>query len=74
MKKKLRSKRGQTLVEYIILVVIIAIAVISVAGAFSDRIRTLFTGATVELGGTQAQDASTQSATLIKKMTQSGIQ
>jgi len=51
MMKLRNSKKGQTMVEYIIIVVIIAIAVIAVAGVFSDRIRALFGGATVELGG-----------------------
>lgn len=57
------SKKGQTLVEYIIIVVIIAIAAIAVAGVFSDRIRALFGGATVELGGDQsAVDSATGTA------------
>lgn len=51
--KRRKLKSGQTMVEYIIIVVIIAIAVISIAGVFSDRIRAMFGGAVVELGGDQ---------------------
>jgi len=76
MKKKLNRKSGQTLVEYIILVVIIAIAVIAIAGAFSDRIRAMFGGATVELGGdTAAVDAAvaTGSKDMLKKIDKDGV-
>ena len=52
MKKSRKS--GQTIVEYVILIAIIAVAAIAVIGVFSDRIRTMFGGATVELGGDQA--------------------
>ena len=52
MKKS--SKNGQTMVEYIIIVCIIAVAAIAVVGVFSDRIRAMFGGATVELGGDKA--------------------
>ncbi|OVE75388.1 hypothetical protein BVX97_04780 [bacterium E08(2017)] len=48
---KKRSKSGQTMVEYIIIVLIIAIAALAVVGAFSDRVRNLFGVATEELGG-----------------------
>ena len=77
MSRKLRNKKGQTLVEYIILVVIIAIAVIAIAGAFSDRIREMFVGATVELGGDQsAVDAAldTQSKDFLKQVKKDGVQ
>ena len=53
MKKRRQGQRGQTMVEYIIIVVIVAIAVIAIVGVFSDRIRAMFGGATVELGGKQ---------------------
>lgn len=61
--KKSNRKSGQTIVEYIIIVVIIAIAAIAVVGVFGDRIRAMFGGATVELGGDQgAVDAATDTS------------
>ncbi len=45
------SKSGQTMVEYIIIVLIIAIAALAIVGVFSDRVRELFGFATEELGG-----------------------
>ncbi|MEK7270761.1 MAG: hypothetical protein AAB215_07475 [Planctomycetota bacterium] len=63
MKAARKSKSGQTIVEYIIIVVIIAIAAIAVIGVFGDRIRAMFGGAAVELGGTQSDvDAATQTS------------
>jgi Flp pilus assembly pilin Flp len=63
MKKLMRRKSGQTMVEYIIIVVIVAIAVIAVIGVFSDRVRAMFGGATVELGGDQgAVDSATSTS------------
>lgn len=53
MKRRRNRKSGQTLVEYILIVVIVAIAAIAIVGVFSDRIRAMFGGATVELGGDQ---------------------
>ncbi len=50
-KKHQKSKSGQTMVEYIIIVLIIAVAALAVVGVFSDRVRTLFGVATKELGG-----------------------
>ena len=54
MKKALKRKDGQGMVEYIIIVAIIAVAAIAVFGLFSDRIRAMLGGATVELGGDEA--------------------
>lgn len=75
MNRKLSRKSGQTLVEYIILVVIIAIAVIAIAGVFSDRIRAMFGGATVELGGSQSDvdtAVQTKSQDWLKSMDKDG--
>jgi len=75
MKHNRSSKSGQTIVEYIIIVVIIAIAAIAVIGVFSDRIRAMFGGATVELGGDQSavdQATQTSSADWVKQLQKDG--
>ena len=51
MNKKLRKKSGQAMVEYIIIVVIVAIAALVVFGLFGDTIRQKLGGAVEELGG-----------------------
>ena len=69
MKKS--RKNGQTMVEYIIIVCIIAVAALAIFGVFSDRIRGLLGGATTELGGSQTDVSAatdTKSADFIKSL------
>ena len=50
---KINAKRrckGQAIVEYIIIVVVVAIAALAIMGMFSDTIRTKIAGATSALG------------------------
>lgn len=51
LKKFRKTQSGQAIVEYIIIVALVAIAAITVISLFSDRIRAMFSGATEELGG-----------------------
>ena len=51
LKKFRKTQSGQAIVEYIIIVALVAIAAITVISLFSDRIREMFSGATEELGG-----------------------
>lgn len=55
MNRILRSRRGQAMTEYIIIVAIIALAALAVFGLFGDRIRAMLGGAVVELGGDEAE-------------------
>ncbi|MBQ7402678.1 MAG: hypothetical protein IJW05_04490 [Lentisphaeria bacterium] len=49
LSKKKRCK-GQAIVEYIIIVVVVAIAALAIIGMFSDTIRTKIAGAASALG------------------------
>lgn len=60
LKKFRKSQRGQAIVEYIIIVALVAIAAITVISLFSDRIREMFGGATEELGGESEQIESSK--------------
>lgn len=51
MKHKWQRKSGQAMVEYIIIVVIVAIAALVIFGLFGDTIRSKLGGAVEELGG-----------------------
>ena len=55
------KKSGQAMVEYIIIVVIVAIAALVIFGLFGDRIRSMLGGAVEELGG-DAQNGSNGSS------------
>ena len=59
MKKLRNRKSGQAMTEYIIIVVIVALATIAILAIFSDTIRSKFGGAVSELGGdAAAKDAA----------------
>ena len=59
MKKRLGSKKGQGMVEYIIIVAVIALAAIAIIGVFGDTLRGKFGGAVTEMGGDEsARDAA----------------
>lgn len=51
MKRRIKSRWGQAMTEYIIIVAIIALAALAIFGLFGDRIRAMVGGATEELGG-----------------------
>ena len=59
LKKVRKTKGGQAIVEYIIIIALVAIAAITVIGLFGDRIIEMFGGATNELGGNvEKQDSA----------------
>ena len=63
-----KSKSGQTMVEYIIIVAIIAVAAIAIFGVFGDRLQGLVAGASEELGATDASASKVDSADFIKTL------
>ena len=54
MQMRRNRKSGQAMTEYIIIVVIVALATIAILAIFSDTIREKFGGAVEELGGDSA--------------------
>jgi len=58
--------------EYVIIIVIVALAALVVIGAFSDRIRGMFAGVTTTLGG-DAPDTSEKSTAIMKDMDEGGL-
>ncbi|MDD5699004.1 MAG: hypothetical protein PHH77_10355 [Victivallaceae bacterium] len=60
-----RKQKGQAIMEYVIIIVIVALAALVVIGAFSDRIRAMFAGVTTTLGG--EADVSKKSTTIMKE-------
>lgn len=62
--KQRRGRKGQAIVEYIIIIAIVAVASLAVIGIFGDRIRSLFQGTTEALGGEQKDDTGSSRDTL----------
>ena len=71
MTMKKRRQKGQAIMEYVIIIVIVALAALVVIGAFSDRLRAMFAGVTNTLGGDA--DVSQKSTEIAKEMDESGI-
>ncbi len=70
---KRRKQRGQAVVEYIILIVVIALAALFVLANFSDRLRAMVTGVTVTLGGTEDESMGKSSAEIVQELDQTGL-
>ena len=67
-----RKQKGQAIMEYVIIIVVVSLAALVVIGAFSDRIRALFAGATNTLGGDASVEES--SVSQMKEMDEGGIE
>ena len=74
MKLGRNRRKGQAIVEYII-IVIVAVAALTVMGLFSDRIRTIIAGVASTFGDTNAaqQVEDNSSADILKNMDKDGI-
>jgi Flp pilus assembly pilin Flp len=74
MKKIMKKKRsGQTIVEYILIVVLVAIASIVVLGLFSDTLRAKMRGVISYIGGDASEDSDQgKSADLLKNLDEDG--
>ncbi len=73
-----KSRRGQTMVEYIIIVAIIAIGGLVIFGIFGDTLKKKMSGVISSMDeekGSEAQgEAGKESAELFKSMSDSGIE
>ena len=75
MIRRKRNSKGQAIVEYIIVIVVVAIAALTVMGLFSDRLRTLIAGIAGSLGDNSAAAEATgkKSTEILKEMTADGV-
>ncbi len=76
MKLGKSRRKNQTVVEYILIITLVAVASITVLGIFSDRIRTLIAGAASSFGATNAADAVDQNSSIdiLKTIDGNGIE
>ena len=63
IRKALRSRSGQGMTEYVIIICIVAIACLLVVGVFGTNIRNLFHTANASLSQGQAQNTQQQNDT-----------
>ena len=57
---KRRSSGGQAILEYIIIIALVAVAALTVLGLFGDRIRGLISSSTKAIGG-ETEDSNKSS-------------
>ena len=72
MKVRRRRQRGQAIVEYVILIAVVAVTAFFVLTMFSDRLRQLISGATTALGGEKSETMDRTSEELTKSLTEDG--
>lgn len=65
MKLRRKNNKGQAIVEYIIIIVIVAVAALTVMGIFSQRIRVIIAGVASVFGANNASEAVTDNPTQI---------
>lgn len=58
IRKRKRNCKGQAIVEYIIIIVIVALAALAIMGMFSDTLREKIGGVTKTLGTTKDVDSA----------------
>ncbi len=71
-----RKEKGQAVVEYIIIIVIVAVAALTVMGIFSDRIRQIIAGAASSFGSDNAAEAyggEGEALNILRTMDESGL-
>jgi Flp pilus assembly pilin Flp len=74
LKLKRRNSKGQAIVEYIIIIVIVAVAALTVMGIFSDRIREIIAGVATTFGANNADSAvDTSSVEILKTIDKGGL-
>ena len=67
-----KRERGQAIVEYVILIAVIAVTAFFVLTMFSDRLRQLISGATTALSGEKSETMDRTSEELTKSLTEDG--
>ena len=65
---KRRSSGGQAILEYIIIIALVAVAALTVLGLFGDRIKQLIAGSTTAIGGTESSQAAGDNGDSLKQM------
>ena len=69
---RFKNQKGQAVVEYVIIIVVVALAALLVLTAFSDRLRAMIAGVTNTLGG-EAEAADGDSKKILQELQADGV-
>ena len=70
---RFKNQKGQAVVEYVIIIVVVALAALLVLTAFSDRLRGMIAGVTNTLGG-EAEANDGDSKEILKNLKADGVE
>ncbi len=75
IRKMKRNCKGQAIVEYIIIIVIVALAALAIMGMFSDTLREKIGGVTKTLGTTKDVDSAVDKSSVetLQELDKSGL-
>ena len=65
---KRRSSGGQAILEYIIIIALVAVAALTVLGIFGDKIKQLIAGTTTAIGGQNSAQAAGDDGDSLKQL------
>ena len=65
---KRRSSGGQAILEYIIVIALVAVAALTVLGLFGDRIKALIGGSATAIGSKNASNAAGDDGDSLKQL------
>ncbi len=68
MKKNRKYQKGQAIIEYVVLLVVVVLTALLVLTAFSDRVRDMIGGVTDILGGDSSSATGKSSADIMKDL------
>lgn len=77
MKRGRKREKGQAIIEYIIIIVIVAVAALTLLGIFSDRLRQIIAGAASSFGSDNAAEQYEEqgnSLNVLKNMDENGLE
>ena len=70
---RFKNQKGQAVVEYVIIIVVVALAALLVLTAFSDRLRSMVAGVTKPLGGEET-GLEGDTKDMLKELDEEGIE
>lgn len=68
--KRYKNQSGQAILQYIIIIALVAVAALTVLGLFGDRIRQLIAGSASAIGSTEASEAAGDNGDSLKNLQQ----
>lgn len=70
---RFKNQKGQAVVEYVIIIVVVALGALLVLTAFSDRLRAMIAGVTKTLGADETGHDGKETKELLEELNEEGL-